>query len=66
MFNPTVKFPGRKIRTYTPANGIFDGPVISLLSMPRVLIEILSRAHAKRKKVLNGFTVGAFYWSFLE
>ena len=31
----------------TPENSIFDGPITSLLSMLRILIEILSCAHER-------------------
>ena len=31
-----------------PANNIFDGPITNLLSVLCVLVEVLSRAHAKR------------------
>ena len=45
--------------TYTPANGIFDGPVTNLLSIVCILIEILSCARAKgAEKDPNDFTVG--------
>ena len=33
--------------TYTPANSIFDSPITNLLSILKILVEILSRAHAK-------------------
>ena len=35
-----------------PTNGIFDGPVTSLLSKLCILIEVLSCAHAKGEKAL--------------
>ena len=42
-----VKFPWSKVRTYTPANSIFDVPIPSLLSLLYILIEVISRACAK-------------------
>ena len=50
--------------TYTPANSIFDGPVTNLLSVLYILIEVLSFAHAKGKKVLNDFKFGIFMGHF--
>ena len=44
-----VKFPGRKVHTYMPANSIFDGPIANLFLILCVLIEVLSRAHAKEE-----------------
>ena len=35
------------MHTFTPENRIFDGPIIDLLSILRILIEIISHAHAK-------------------
>ena len=46
------------MQTYTPANSIFDGPVTTLLSLLCVLVEVLSRAHAKREKSLHDFKFG--------
>ena len=46
--------------TYTPANSIFDGPLATLLSVLCILMEVLSLAHAKGKKVLNDFKFGIF------
>ena len=46
------------MHTYTPANSVFDGPITDLLSVLCVLVEVLSRAHAKREKSLNGFKFG--------
>ena len=43
------------MHTYTPANSIFDGPITSLLSVLCILVEVLSRGHAKRGKSLNDF-----------
>ena len=51
--------------TYTPVNSIFDGPMTNLLSILCVLIEIVSRAHAKEKKDINTFTFGASSFFFL-
>ena len=45
-----VRFLGRKVHTYMPANSIFDGPVTNLLSVLCILIEVLSCGHAKAKK----------------
>ena len=53
-----VKFPWSKVRTYTPANSIFDVPIPSLLSLLYILIEVISRACAKGKKGLNDFKLG--------
>ena len=41
-----------------PANSIFDGAITNLLSIPFILIEVLSRAHAKRRKGLINFKFG--------
>ena len=41
------------MHTYTPANSIFDGPITNLLSILCILIEVLSRAHAKGEKALT-------------
>ena len=38
---PACKFLGWKVHTYTPANSIFDGPIRNLLSILRILTEIL-------------------------
>ena len=46
--------------TYTPANSIFDGPITNLLSAPYILIEVLSRAHAKGRKGLINFKFDTF------
>ena len=59
-----VKFLGRKVHTYTPANSIFDSPITNLLSVLRILIETLSRVHAKGGKGLNDFRSGAFTGRF--
>ena len=48
----------------TPANSIFDGPITKLLSVLCILIEILSRGHAKRGKGLNDFKFGTFIRPF--
>ena len=49
---------------YTPTNSIFDGPITSLLSVLCTLVEVLSRAHVKRKEVLNDFKFGIFIACF--
>ena len=49
---------------YTPANSIYDGPMTSLLSVLCTLMEVLSLAHAKGKKVLNDFKFGIFIGRF--
>ena len=41
------------MHTYAPANSTFDGPITNLLSILGILIEILSRTHAKVEKGLN-------------
>ena len=48
------------MHTYTPSNGIFDGPnITNLLSILSILIEILSRAHENgQKKSRNDFRFG--------
>ena len=43
---------------YKPKNSLFDGPVTNLLSILCILIEGLSRAHAKGGKRLNDFQLG--------
>ena len=40
--------------TYPPANSIFDGPITNLLSVPCILIEVLSRVQAKGAETLIG------------
>ena len=47
-----------------PVHIIFDGPVTNLLSVRCILIEILSRAHAKEEKGLNVFKLATFLGSF--
>ena len=59
-----VKCPWSKLRTYTPANSIFDGPIPSLLSLLYILIEIISRASAKGKKGFNDFRLGTLIGLF--
>ena len=49
-----VKFSGSKMLTYTPADSIFDGPATTLLSIQCILIEVLSRAHAKEVGGVGG------------
>ena len=48
------------MHTYAPTNSIFNGPLINLLSILRSLVEILSRAQAKRAKSCNDFKFGRF------
>ena len=55
-----VKFLGWKVIIYTPANSVFDGPMTNLLSILRILTEVLSHAHAKRGKGLINFKFGTF------
>ena len=52
--------------TYTPPNSIFDGPITNLLPILCMLIEILSRAHAKgtKKKSFKGFKFATFIGPF--
>ena len=50
--------------TYTPTNSIFDGPTTTLLSVPCILMEVLSLACAKGKEVLNDFKSGIFIARF--
>ena len=53
-----VIYPGYKVHTYASSNSIFDGLVINLLSVLCILMEILSRAHAKGQKSRNDFRYG--------
>ena len=48
------------MHTYTPANSIVDGLITNLLSIPYILIEVLSRARAKGRKGLINFKFGTF------
>ena len=48
------------MHTYAPENSIFDGPITTLLSVLCILVEVPSRAHAKRAKRLNDFKFGRF------
>ena len=60
-----VKFLAWKLHTCTPANSIFAGPLSNLLWILCILIEILSRAHAKgAKKSLNDFKFGTIMGRF--
>ena len=43
---------------YTPANSMFGGPIRNLFSVLCILVEVLSRAHAKRVKSLKDFKFG--------
>ena len=52
------------MHTYTPPNCILDGPITNLLSILSILIEILSGAHAKGAKSLNGFEFDSFIGRF--
>ena len=52
------------MHTYTPANSIFDSPMRNLFSILCLLVEVLSRAHAKRGKSLNDFKFGVFIGCF--
>ena len=54
------------MHTYTAENSIFDSPVTNLLSVIRILIEIISRAHAKGGESLRGFKFGTFVGRFLS
>ena len=54
------------MHTYTPADSISDGPVTNLLSVPCILIEILSRVHTKEGKSLNDLKFGTFIGCFLS
>ena len=55
-----VKFPVWKVHIYTPENNTFDGPITNLLSILWILIDVLSRAHAKGPQKLNHFKFGTF------
>ena len=46
--------------TDTPANSTFDGPITILLSVLCILIEVLSRADAKRGERLNKLMISKF------
>ena len=48
------------MHTYAPTNSILDGPVTDLLSVLCILVEVPSRAHAKRAKSLDDFKFGRF------
>ena len=48
------------MHTYAPTNSIFDGPMTDLLSVLRILVDVHSRAHARRAKSLNDFKFGRF------
>ena len=61
-----VKYPGWKVHSYKLANSIFDGPIITLLLILYILVEVLSHAHAKRGKSLNGFKFGTSIGRFSE
>ena len=52
------------MHTYTPENSIFDGPVTYLLSILCILVEFLSRAHAKEEKGLNDLKFGTVIGRF--
>ena len=52
------------MHTYTAANSIFDGPVTNLPSLLCILLEVLSRAHAKGGKGLNDVKFGTFIGRF--
>ena len=52
------------MHTYASSNSIFDGPVTNVLSVLCILIEILSRAHAKGQKSRNDFRRGAPFGRF--
>ena len=52
------------MHTYRPANSISDGPVTNPLSILRILIEFLSRAHAKGRKSQNDFKFDTFIGRF--
>ena len=52
------------MHTYTLANSIFDGPITTLLSILCILVEVLSRAHAKKGKCRNDFKFGTFIGRF--
>ena len=43
-----------------PVDSVFDDSVTNLLSTLCILIEVLSRAHAKGEKSLNDFKFGTF------
>ena len=52
------------MHTYTPENSIFDSPITNLLSVIRILIGIISRAHAKGGESLGGFKFVTFVCLF--
>ena len=47
-----------------PVDSVFDDSVTNLLSTLCILIEVLSRAHAKGEKSLNDFKFGTFIGRF--
>ena len=68
VFNPFIA-PACKISGLKNTHGgvqtvHFRGSVTHLLSILCVLIEILSRIYAKKKKKDEGFQISHFYWSF--
>ena len=52
------------MHTDTHANSIFDGPMITLLSVLGILVEILSRALVKRGKAFMISKFGTFIGRF--
>ena len=52
------------MHTYTPEKSISDGPVTNQLSVLCILIETISRAHAKVRKSFNGFRFGTLVGRF--
>ena len=61
-----VKLPGWKVHTYKLPNSIFDGQIANRLSILCILTEVLSHAHAKRRKGgdVNGFKFTTFIGRF--
>ena len=49
-----------------PENSILDGPITNLLSILCLLIEVLSRAHAKRRKGPINFKFGTLIDKFFQ
>ena len=63
--SPACEMSGLKYaHIHTCANSISEGRITSLLSVLCILIEVLSLAQAKGKKVLNDFKFGIFTGHF--
>ena len=52
------------MRTYIPADSIFDGPITNLFLTLYILTEIVSPFQREKKKTLNYFKFGTFTGRF--